>query len=206
MSLCWRPPHFKIPSAKRGRLEGMCALQFCPQLLARVQAQVLVAEGKASLDPRVLAVAGSAPAAAPMAAPAAAPAALPAVAGDPRTRECRLNKQLNNYMCIHAWSPPLTTRTPLKNTVNTDTNAVFPNQILELFLQFENTSVNTKNPKIQKSNIPKIQKSKNPKNNARFRRCEKFWIFGFLECWISGCLYSGSLWISAHQELHYRVP
>ena len=37
---------------------------------------------------------------------------------------------------------------------------------------------------IQKSNIPKIPK--NPKirksnKNARFRRCKKFWIFGFLD-------------------------
>ena len=43
---------------------------------------------------------------------------------------------------------------------------------------------------IQKSNIPKIQKSENQKN-ARFRRCEKFWIFGifgFLDFWIWGFL------------------
>ena len=29
------------------------------------------------------------------------------------------------YIYIYIWSPPFTTRTPLKNTVNTDTNAVF---------------------------------------------------------------------------------
>ena len=35
-----------------------------------------------------------------------------------------------------------------------------------------------------------------------------FWILGFLDFGISGCLYSGSLdlWVSAHQELHFRVP
>ena len=38
------------------------------------------------------------------------------------------------------------------------------------------------NPKIQKSKKLKTQKSKNPTipKKERFRRCEKFWIFGFL--------------------------
>ena len=76
------------------------------------------------------------------------------------------------YMYIHIWSPPLRHAHRLKNTVNTNTNAVFfPNPILELFLQFENTSVKhnksknpkSKNPKIQRSKNLKIQKSKNPK-------------------------------------------
>ena len=50
------------------------------------------------------------------------------------------------YVCMV--TPPTTTRTPLKNTVNTATNAVFfPNPILELFPQIGNTQ---KNPKIQK--------------------------------------------------------
>ena len=54
------------------------------------------------------------------------------------------------YMYIYMVTP--TTRTPLKNTVNTDTNAVFffPNPILELFLRIGNTSA-------------KHKKSKNPK-------------------------------------------
>ena len=138
-----------------------------------------------------------------------------------------MNIHVYIYICMV--TPP-TTRTPLKDTVNTDTNAnFFPNPILELFLQIGNTSVKHKTPKNQKSKIQKIQKSKNPKIQkskdlnvqkskhpklqkqiARFRRCKKFWIliFLFLECWISGCLYSGSLDlnISAHQEQHFRVP
>ena len=38
-----------------------------------------------------------------------------------------------------------------------------------------------KHPEIQQSKNLKIQESKNPK---LFRRCEKFWIFGFLGFWI----------------------
>ena len=59
-------------------------------------------------------------------------------------------------------------------------------------------SKNPKNPKIQKSKNQKIQKSKNPKIQQsinpkiqkieRFRRCKKFWIFGFLDFWIFGLL------------------
>ena len=39
-------------------------------------------------------------------------------------------------------------------------------------------------PKIQKSKHLKIQQSKNPDFFARFRRCEKVWIFRFLDFWI----------------------
>ena len=66
-------------------------------------------------------------------------------------------------------------------------------------------------PQIQRSRKTKIQKSKNPKTKqiqtcknpnlfARFRRCEKFRIFGSLDFSIFGFLYSGSLdlWISGH--------
>ena len=69
-----------------------------------------------------------------------------------------------SYVYIYMVTPP-TTRTPLKSTVKTDTNAVFffPNPILELFLQLEDTSAKhkkSKNPKAQKSKNLKIQKSK----------------------------------------------
>ena len=79
----------------------------------------------------------------------------------------------------------------------------------------------SKNPNIQKSKKPNIQKSrsKNPKikkmqdsvDVKSFCFFFHVWVFGlldFLECWISGCLYSRSsdLCIFAHQELHFRVP
>ena len=93
------------------------------------------------------------------------------------------------YIYMYMVIPPAT-RTPLKNTVNTDTNAVsFPNPILELFLQIGNTSVKHKNPKFQKR--ANIQKSKT------FHICGilqcffgfwDFWNFGFLEFWIFGIL------------------
>ena len=34
----------------------------------------------------------------------------------------------------------------------------------------------------------RLQKSKTPKLQARFRRFEKLWIFGFLDVWLFGCL------------------
>ena len=46
-----------------------------------------------------------------------------------------------------------------------------------------------KNPKTQKSKNPTFQKNpKIQKHVARFRRCEKFWILGFLEVWVFGLL------------------
>ena len=65
---------------------------------------------------------------------------------------------------IYMVTPP-TTRTPLKNTVNTDNKRrFFANPILQLFLQIRNIKhKKSKNPKIQKSKNPKIQKTKNPK-------------------------------------------
>ena len=48
------------------------------------------------------------------------------------------------FIYIYMWCHPPATHTPLKNTVNTDTNAVFPNPILELFLQIGNTGVKHK--------------------------------------------------------------
>ena len=80
----------------------------------------------------------------------------------------------------------------------------------------------SQNPNIQKSKNQKIHKSKNQKKTMQdavdvksfgfldfwIFRCLDFLIFGFLEGWVSACLYSGSLdlRISAHQELHFRVP
>ena len=74
------------------------------------------------------------------------------------------------YICIYIY---IYIYGPLKNTVNTDTNAVFSESNLELFLQLENTSV-------------KHQKSKNPKLFASTESCIvfrflDFWIFGFLD-------------------------
>ena len=80
---------------------------------------------------------------------------------------CDSEGSMSDHVCIlyiYMVTPP-TTRTPLKAS---------------------------KNPKFQKSKIPKFQNSKNPKiqknlqipkskNHARFRRCEKFGIFGFLD-------------------------
>ena len=117
------------------------------------------------------------------------------------------------------------TRTPLKSTVNTDTNAVFlPNPSLELFLQTGNTSVKHKNPKIQKPKNPKTQKPKNLKLFTSTESCSKkkgflefgifrfleFWIlgfFGFVGFWILGFSQSGSLdpCISGRQDLYFRV-
>ena len=82
--------------------------------------------------------------------------------------------------------PPPTTRTPLKNLVDTDTNAVFSESNFGAVSTDWKQKCKTqkvqksKNPKAQKSKNRKIQKSKNPKN-ARFRRCKKIWIFRFLD-------------------------
>ena len=67
------------------------------------------------------------------------------------------------YIYICMVTPP-TTRTPLKNTVNTDTNAIFPNPILELFLQIEN-----------KCKTQKIQKTKKKQDSVDVKS------FGFLD-------------------------
>ena len=52
----------------------------------------------------------------------------------------------------------------------------------------ETNTTNVKNPKIQKYQIQKPKKLKIKKSNKSFfaskRRCEKFWIFEFLDCWI----------------------
>ena len=65
-------------------------------------------------------------------------------------------------------------------------------------------SRNPKNPKIPNSKTPNIQTSKNSSCFfARFRRCEIFWVFGFLD--FSGSD-SSDLWISGHQDLHFHVP
>ena len=107
---------------------------------------------------------------------------------------------IHTYIYIYG-HPPHDTHTPQKHCkCRYKRRFLFRIQFWSCFYMFENTSV-----KHKKSKNLKIHKSKNPKTHARFRRCKKFWIFGFVDFWISGCLYSGSLWISAHQQLHFHV-
>ena len=93
------------------------------------------------------------------------------------------------YACvydIYIYGHPPTTRTPLKNTVNTDANAVFfesNSGAVSTDWKHKCKTQKSKNPKIQKPKNPKIKKQKN-KNNSRFRRCKNFWIFGMLDFWM----------------------
>ena len=111
-------------------------------------------------------------------------------------------------MYIYIYGHPATTRTPLKNTVNTDANAAFFRiQCWSCSYRLKTQAKNKKSKKIKKSKNQKPKNKKKSKNQKLVASTEScifavdFWIFVMLECWISGCL-----WISAHQELHFRVP
>ena len=91
------------------------------------------------------------------------------------------------YICIYIYiyRHPPTTRTPLRNTVNTDANAVFSESnfgAVSTDWKHKCKTQKIQKPKNnQKQPKPKIQKFKNPKMIARFRRCKKFWISGFVD-------------------------
>ena len=52
--------------------------------------------------------------------------------------------------------------------------------------------------KNQKSKIPKTTKSQNQNFFARFRRCDKFGMFGFLDFWVFGISGSVALWLCGY--------
>ena len=95
------------------------------------------------------------------------------------------------YIC---GQPPLTTRTPLKNTVNTDASAVFSESNFGAVSTDWKHKCKTqeiqksKNPKTQKSKNPKIQKNKNPKLFTSTESFLDFWIFRLLDFWVFGLL------------------
>ena len=112
------------------------------------------------------------------------------------------------YIYIYVYGhPPPTTRTPLKDTVNTDTNAVSFSESNfgavstdwkhKCKTQKKTKIQKPKNPKIPKIPKSKIQKTKNPRiqNFLHLRnlacvfglldfRSLDFWILGFLDFWI----------------------
>ena len=123
------------------------------------------------------------------------------------------------YICMYTCILYIYTVTPLRHAHPLKTLSIpiqtpfVPNQILELFLQIENTSVkHKKNKKIQKSKNPKTQKPKNPQiPNSKIQKSKnpqskspktkmqdsvdvnsfgflEFWFFRLLDFWIFGCL------------------
>ena len=90
---------------------------------------------------------------------------------------------------------PLRHAHPLKNTVNTDTNAVFSESNFgAVSTDWKHKCKPQKIKKIPKSNNPKIQKSENPKiqHFSHLRNLAMFFgffgFFGFLDFWIFGLL------------------
>ena len=86
-----------------------------------------------------------------------------------------------------------TTRTPLKNTVNTNTNAAFSESNFEAVLQIGNTSVKQKNPTIQKPKNQNIKKQLQDSVDVKsFGLLDfwifRFWCFRFLDFWNVGFL------------------
>ena len=108
-------------------------------------------------------------------------------------------KHAHMYLYIYICGRRPTTRTPLKNTVNTVTNTVFfsESNFGAVSTDWKHRCKTQKKPKIQKPNDPTIKNPKIQKQLQDSVDVKKFWIFvffgflvfsGFLDFWIIGIL------------------